>query len=193
MEELLTGMASIAIVGGAGFIGGRLGAVLRRAGHTVKVVDVVAASDPDVEWRGADVRDYEALTRALAGSEVVYNLAAVHRDDVKPLTRYEEVNVTGAVNVCSVCREVGRRAAHLHKLGGRVRIRASQHRRRIGAPRHPTPMDAPNSSPSMCIASGRPKNPRAGHWSWYALPWFSVKGIVATSTNSSVRSRRDVS
>ena len=37
----------------------------------------------------------------------MYNLAAVHRDDVKPISRYEEVNVGGARNVCSVCGELG--------------------------------------------------------------------------------------
>ena len=38
---------------------------------------------------------------------MVYNLAAVHRDDVKPVTRYDEVNVAGATNICGVCRELG--------------------------------------------------------------------------------------
>ena len=38
---------------------------------------------------------------------MVYNLAAVHRDDVKPATRYDEVNVGGATNICGVCREMG--------------------------------------------------------------------------------------
>ena len=38
---------------------------------------------------------------------MVYNLAAVHRDDVKSVTRYDEVNVAGATNICGVCRELG--------------------------------------------------------------------------------------
>ena len=100
-------MATIAVVGGAGFIGGRLEGVLRRAGHDVRIVDTVPPGGRDVTHRLADVRDRDALGAALEGSEVVYNLAAVHRDDVKPVTVYPEVNVVGAVNVCGVCRELG--------------------------------------------------------------------------------------
>ena len=36
----------------------------------------------------------------------MYNLAAVHRDDVKPVQLYGEVNVGGATNVCEACREL---------------------------------------------------------------------------------------
>ena len=37
---------------------------------------------------------------------MVYNLAAVHRDDVRPATLYHDVNVTGATNVSGVCRDL---------------------------------------------------------------------------------------
>ena len=100
-------MASIVIVGGAGFIGGRLAAALRSAGHGVTIVDVVAPAVDEAGYRRADVGDHDALGAALDGAEVVYNLAAVHRDDVKPVSRYDEVNVGGATNVCGVCRELG--------------------------------------------------------------------------------------
>ena len=100
-------MATIAVLGGAGFIGRRLGGGLRRGGHDVRIVDVLPPSGGKVAQRQADVRDRDALAAALEGSEVVYNLAAVHRDDMKPVTLYDEVNVVGAVNVCGVCRELG--------------------------------------------------------------------------------------
>ena len=100
-------MAEIAIVGGAGFIGRRLAIGLRGAGHEVTIVDVVAPGSRDVRYRFADVRDREALGAALEGMDVVYNLAAVHRDDVRPVSRYDEVNVGGADNLCGVCRELG--------------------------------------------------------------------------------------
>ena len=100
-------MASIVIVGGAGFIGGRLASALRTAGHGVTIVDVVAPAVDEAGYRRADVGDHDALGAALDGAEVVYNLAAVHRDDVKPVSRYDEVNVGGATNVCGVCRELG--------------------------------------------------------------------------------------
>lgn len=38
---------------------------------------------------------------------VIINLAAVHRDDVRPLTRYDDVNVRGSVNVCEAARKNG--------------------------------------------------------------------------------------
>ena len=37
---------------------------------------------------------------SLKGSTAIINLAAVHRDDVRPLSRYDDVNVQGAKNVC---------------------------------------------------------------------------------------------
>ena len=100
-------MATIAIVGGAGFIGGRLAVALRDAGHAVTVVDVAAPAGHEVSYRVADVCERDALGAALEGADVVYNLAAVHRDDVRPVTRYDEVNVGGAESVCAVCRELG--------------------------------------------------------------------------------------
>ncbi|MCY4485048.1 MAG: NAD-dependent epimerase/dehydratase family protein [Spirochaetaceae bacterium] len=100
-------MAAIAVIGGAGFIGRRLAAALSSAGHTVTIVDVETPGGRDESYRLADVRDRAAVRTALDGVEVVYNLAAVHRDDVKPETRYDEVNVAGAANVCEVCGELG--------------------------------------------------------------------------------------
>ena len=100
-------MATIAVLGGAGFIGNRLGAALCAGGHTVRAVDVLTSVGSDAAAVKADVRDPEALAAALKGAEVVFNLAAVHRDDVKPTSLYDRVNVAGAVNVCAVCRRLG--------------------------------------------------------------------------------------
>lgn len=100
-------MPAVAIVGGSGFIGRRLTDTLRASGHDVRIVDVQRAAGGDADFRRADVRDRAALSAALAGSDVVYNLAAVHRDDVKPVTLYESVNVTGASTLCAVCRDLG--------------------------------------------------------------------------------------
>ena len=100
-------MAVVAILGGKGFVGLRLATVLGAQGHVVRIVDVgTAAGGPFTHCR-ADVRDRRALVVALEGVEVVYNLAAAHRDDVRPVTLYDEVNVGGAVNVCNVCTKLG--------------------------------------------------------------------------------------
>ena len=100
-------MGLISIVGGSGFVGQRLAALLLAAGWDVRVVDVVAPASEEVMYRQADVRNRRALSTTLEGSEVVYNLAAVHRDDAKPVSLYNDVNVTGAANVCDVCRDEG--------------------------------------------------------------------------------------
>ena len=100
-------MSAVAIVGGSGFIGRRLSDTLRASGHDVRIVDVQRPAGAGVDFRRADVRDRAALSAALAGSDVVYNLAAVHRDDVKPVTLYESINVTGASTLCAACRGHG--------------------------------------------------------------------------------------
>ena len=100
-------MSIVAVVGGSGFVGTRLLSDLRASGHDAIVVDVAVPESDDVPYRQADIRDRGSLVEALKGVEIVYNLAAVHRDDVKPESLYHDVNVTGAVNVCDVCREVG--------------------------------------------------------------------------------------
>lgn len=55
----------------------------------------------------ADVRSYEDLRSAITDGAVLINLAAEHRDDVQPVSLYDEVNVGGARNICIVAREKG--------------------------------------------------------------------------------------
>ena len=52
----------------------------------------------------ADVRDKLTLEKAITGN-IVVNLAAVHRDDVKNKQEYFLTNVLGAENVAKVCSE----------------------------------------------------------------------------------------
>jgi GlcNAc-P-P-Und epimerase len=53
------------------------------------------------------VRSIEALRNAVPEGGVLINLAAEHRDDVRPKSLYDEVNVDGARNLCQVAREKG--------------------------------------------------------------------------------------
>jgi nucleoside-diphosphate-sugar epimerase len=53
----------------------------------------------------ADVRSVEELRRSISNDSIIVNLAAEHRDDVRPLSAYDEVNVQGARNICMVARE----------------------------------------------------------------------------------------
>lgn len=99
-------MRNINIVGGSGFIGTRLAKRLnQRADDTVRIIDkVVGKSFPDMTSTG-DVRDVGQLRDVILDQSIIINLAAEHRDDVRPLSLYDEVNVGGARNICTVARE----------------------------------------------------------------------------------------
>jgi nucleoside-diphosphate-sugar epimerase len=101
---------NIVITGGSGFIGTRLVGALLAAGHHVRIFDQAASARyPDRVWRG-DVRDAAAVTSALERCDWVIHLAAEHRDDVRPSSRYVDVNVGGtrvvlhAAEACEVTR-----------------------------------------------------------------------------------------
>jgi nucleoside-diphosphate-sugar epimerase len=96
----------IIIIGGSGFVGTRLITRLITAGHTVTIADKKDSKKPPHLRLYADVREPETLEKALAGSDVVINLAAEHRDDVQPKSLYDDVNVTGAENVCAICTKL---------------------------------------------------------------------------------------
>ena len=57
------------------------------------------------ETKIADVRDLDQLREHLSKQSIIINLAAEHRDDVRPLSLYHDVNVGGAENICAVARE----------------------------------------------------------------------------------------
>lgn len=89
----------IAITGGSGFIGTQLCTLLKEQGHELVIIDIApSAAFPDAR-KDVDVRDANALTKALEGCEVIYHLAAEHRDDVQPIDLYYDVNVGGGKNV----------------------------------------------------------------------------------------------
>jgi nucleoside-diphosphate-sugar epimerase len=68
----------------------------------------ISTSDAFPElWTECDVRRSESLNELLPGAEAIVNLAAVHRDDVRPLSRYHETNVHGAQQVCKAARHAG--------------------------------------------------------------------------------------
>lgn len=97
----------IAIIGGSGFIGTRLVDRLLHAGHEVRIADVAPSAAHPQLLVECDVRDPASVTEALRGCDVAYNLAAKHRDDVRPRSLYDEVNVGGARNFCRAADEVG--------------------------------------------------------------------------------------
>jgi nucleoside-diphosphate-sugar epimerase len=97
----------ITLIGGSGFVGTRLTARLLIAGHTVTIADKNDSKKYPHLHLYADVREPDTLEKAIAGSDAVINLAAEHRDDVTPKSLYDDVNVSGAENVCHVCTKLG--------------------------------------------------------------------------------------
>ena len=94
--------AEIAIIGGAGFLGTRLYSRFRAAKVESRIFDLGASNDSD-NFFHLDVEDIQCDDQ-LKNVGAIINLAAVHRDDIRPLSRYDDVNVQGAINVCQVAR-----------------------------------------------------------------------------------------
>ncbi|MFJ9843102.1 NAD-dependent epimerase/dehydratase family protein [Kitasatospora sp. NPDC101155] len=100
----------IAVTGGCGFIGSHVVDHLIAAGHEVLAVDTTDKYlNPEAEHARIDVLDLPALTSALAGSQVVYHLAAmadveqVYADPVRAV----RVNIDGTETVLEAARRSG--------------------------------------------------------------------------------------
>ena len=91
------------IVGGAGFVGSRLVSYLDKKNIKNFVGDINDNSEKTIKL---DIEDLDTLSQ-IAVSDCIVNLAAVHRDDIRPLSRYDDVNVQGSVNLCEAARMHG--------------------------------------------------------------------------------------
>jgi len=94
--------SKIAIIGGAGFVGSRLIDRFKINKISSRSYDI-NLSNKHHQNIYLDVESPESLSQ-LKNIDVIINLAAVHRDDVRPLSRYDDVNVQGAINVCESAR-----------------------------------------------------------------------------------------
>lgn len=96
----------VSIIGGSGFIGTRLSyQLMQQQCYDFSIIDKIpSAAFPD-KVKIADVRSVDNLRDAVENNSIIVNLAAEHRDDVRPLSLYDEVNVGGARNICTVASE----------------------------------------------------------------------------------------
>lgn len=106
-----SGVETIVVVGGAGFIGSHVADALTDAGHEVRIFDRCESPwrRPGQEEVVGDLRDLDQVLDAVDGATVVYNFAALAdlneaRD--RPLETVE-VNVLGNVNVLEAARRAG--------------------------------------------------------------------------------------
>ena len=90
---------TIAIIGGAGFVGTRLATIMDESKTDYIIFDKVLTGSNFV-----DITRKESLNK-LPHIDVVINLAAEHRDDVTPKSLYDLVNVEGSRNICHFCSE----------------------------------------------------------------------------------------
>lgn len=110
------------VTGAAGFVGRHLVGAYLDAGHEVIAVvhdcdkAEILPQDGRVEVRQADVRDRDALRRALAGAEAGSHLVAILGEELG--STYQQVNVEGVRNVVDACRDLGiRRLLHQSTIG----------------------------------------------------------------------------
>ena len=96
----------ITVIGGSGFVGTNLCRQLALKQQDFEIIDLKMSNQFAEKCKIADVRDAESLRGAITG-DVVVNLAAVHRDDIRDKFEYQRTNVEGAGNVATVCEEKG--------------------------------------------------------------------------------------
>jgi GlcNAc-P-P-Und epimerase len=95
---------NVAIIGGAGFLGTRLAGYFKNKDLDFRIFDINTSGATTPPIIKADVEVQQSL-EVIGGSSIIINLAAVHRDDIRPLSRYDDVNIQGAVNVCVAARK----------------------------------------------------------------------------------------
>ncbi len=99
------------VTGGAGFIGSHLVGLLAGRGERVRVVERPGAAvdhlPREVEIVRADIRDREAVGRALAGGRWVYHLAANPNLWVRDRREFDAVNYRGTIHVLDAARAAG--------------------------------------------------------------------------------------
>lgn len=112
--------ALVLVTGGAGFIGRHLVEQLLAHGERVRILDRVplefanVPAGAHVEAICGDIRDAEAVAKAVRGCREIYHAAAIPHLWVKPRGLFRRVNFLGAVNVLEAALAAGvRRIVHV--------------------------------------------------------------------------------
>ena len=93
----------ITLIGGSGFLGTSLSKLLFKKGISFEIFDLLKSRTYPKKTLTGDIRYIDQL-ETISNTDVLINLAAVHRDDIKPLSLYDEVNVNGSINICQLAR-----------------------------------------------------------------------------------------
>ncbi len=98
-------MKKISIIGGSGFLGESLANLCSRKKLDFVILDLNEPKIFQDKFSKFNVCDKD--NSDLIEGDVIINLAAEHRDDVKPLSKYSEVNIGGAKNICAIAEKNG--------------------------------------------------------------------------------------
>jgi nucleoside-diphosphate-sugar epimerase len=111
------------VTGATGFTGGRLAHFLAARGDQVRALvrnpaHAGALAVSSIEIVQGDLKDRASLERALAGVEVVYNIAALYREAGLSAAEYRAVNATAVADIVEVAKRTGvRRVVQCSTVG----------------------------------------------------------------------------
>ena len=105
----------VLITGATGYVGGRITAAVKEAGHEVRLLvrspNRTATLRPlglaDLPTEVGDITDRESVRRALDGCDAVVHAAAVYSLDRRSTALMERVNAPGTANVLEEAAELG--------------------------------------------------------------------------------------
>lgn len=106
----------VLVTGGAGFIGSNIVHLLVAEGHGVTVLDDLSSGYrcnldpfPMARFIEGDIRDPQAVSRAVAGAEVIFHLAASvgNTRSIEHPIEDSEINVIGTLRVLEAARRTG--------------------------------------------------------------------------------------
>jgi dihydroflavonol-4-reductase len=114
---------NLLVTGATGFTGGHLARHLSAAGNQVRVLVRRAEQGGSFSQQGCevvlgDLTDADSLRRAVAGIDVVFNIAALYREAGLPTEAYRAVNADAVGTLLRVAKDAGvRRVVHCSTVG----------------------------------------------------------------------------
>tara|TARA_A100001015_G_scaffold313294_1_gene420216 strand:- start:507 stop:1484 length:978 start_codon:yes stop_codon:yes gene_type:complete len=91
----------VTVIGGSGFLGNSLCHELLKSHIEFEILDLVHPDKKFIDhYKFFDVTS--SFDESIIDGDIIINLAAQHRDNVHPVSLYDEVNVGGAKNICKI-------------------------------------------------------------------------------------------